>query len=217
MSLHLSSYVLCSCDVPLGVNGDHAIRCRSSAGCSTIRHNQVRGAFANAAQRFKLEVHRDTSGAHSTFEFAFGLDERGNPTSLRSDLHLTDPDTRKQYVVDITISEALLDVNINDTSSRGSFVSLEKAYKAHVATYGDICEARDITFVPIAMDSLGRMHKESAAALKTLFKTGRAAPTPPLVACCRPSRAFGGPSATRFTLQLRSVSSALADSPSTSS
>lgn len=61
--------------------------------------------------------------------------------------------------------------------ARGSFVSLDKAYKAHAATYGAICKARDITFVPIAMDSLGRMHKESATALKKLFKTSNPSPS----------------------------------------
>jgi len=46
---------------------------------------------------------------------------------------------------------------------------LQLLYNNHVNTYGNICDKHGLRFIPLAFDTLGRMHPDSAKALHNVF------------------------------------------------
>ena len=44
----------------------------------------------------------------------------------------------------------------------GSMPALQRLYNNHVNTYGKICDWHDLRLIPLAFDTLGRMHPDSA-------------------------------------------------------
>ena len=83
-------------------------------------------------------VHTNGPSSNNSFEYAFGTDEYGQPTDLRSDLVITDTDTGHRHCLDVTFTDPLAKVNMagaNPSTAAG----LERLYKARVQRYADIC------------------------------------------------------------------------------
>merc|ERR1712205_474 len=51
----------------------------------------------------------------------------------------------------------------------GSMPGLQLLYNNHVKTYEKICDKHNLRFIPLAFDTLGRMHPDSAKLLHYAF------------------------------------------------
>ena len=60
-------------------------------------------------------------------------------------------------------------VNHRARGQSGSLPALQLLYNNHVNTYEKICDKHDLKFIPLAFDTLGRMHPDSAKALHNVF------------------------------------------------
>ena len=47
--------------------------------------------------------------------------------------------------------------------------ALQRLYNDHVRTYGKICDSHGLFLIPLAFDTLGRMHPDSAKKLHNAF------------------------------------------------
>ena len=101
------------------------------------------------------------------YEFSFRNDnEHGVSTGKRSDLHITD-ERGESYILDVTICDPTnsLCVNHGARGQSSSLPALQLLYDNHVKTYENSCDKQDLIFIPLAFDTLGRMHPDSAKLL----------------------------------------------------
>jgi len=89
---------------------------------------------------------------------------------LRS-LVITNPSTNERICLDVTFTDPGAQVNTLGRSVSTS-EGLRQRYLEHVKTYGKICEHHKMLFAPLAYDTLGRAHKDSAAQIRRLFTIG---------------------------------------------
>jgi len=159
-----------ACDSCAGVNGAHAIVCPFSRVQRTWRHNRVRDALAFAARKFGFQVYTNGRRDAPTYEFPFRTDEYGVPTNKRSDLQITD-ERGTSYILDVTICDPTTVVCVQHTAGgrAGSMPALQKLYSQHVKTYENICDWHGHHLIPLAFDTLGRMHPDSAMKLHNAF------------------------------------------------
>ena len=158
------------CDSCAGVNGAHAIVCPFSKAQRTWRHNRVRDALAFAARKFGFQVYTNGRRDAPTYEFPFRTDEYGVPTNKRSDLQITD-ERGTSYILDVTICDPTTVDCVQHTAGgrAGSMPALQRLYNNHVNTYGKICDWQGHYLIPLAFDTLGRMHPDSAMKLHNAF------------------------------------------------
>jgi len=158
------------CDSCAGVNGAHAIVCPFSKAPRTRRHNRVRDAFAFVARKFGFQIYTNGRRDAPTYEFPFQTDEYGAPTSKRSDLQITD-ERGTSYILDVTICDPTTVDCVQHTAGgrAGSMPALQRLYNDHVKTYGKICDRHGLHLIPLAFDTLGRMHPDSANKLHNAF------------------------------------------------
>ena len=60
---------------------------------------------------------------------------------------------------------------------------LQLLYNNHVNTYGNICDTHGLRFIPLAFDTLGRMHPDSAKLLQNAFIKHRLDSTTEMLLC----------------------------------
>ena len=104
---------------------------------------------------------------------AFGTDEHGVPTELRSDLLITDSIDGKRYCLDVTFTDPAAKVNIQQRRGQSPSTSrgLKLAFDDHVRSYENVCDKQRIRLVVLAFDTLGRAHLETKKMIKLLFFT----------------------------------------------
>ena len=75
------------------------------------------------------------------------------------------------YILDVTICDPTTVVCVQHTAGgrAGSMPALQKLYSQHVKTYGNICDWHGHQLIPLAFDTLGRMHPDSAIKLHNAF------------------------------------------------
>jgi hypothetical protein len=66
----------------------------------------------------------------------------------------------------VTICDSInaLCVNHKAGGKAGSMPALQLLYNNHLNTYENICDKHGLKFIPLAFDTLGRMHPDSAHA-----------------------------------------------------
>ena len=159
-----------SCAEHAGVNGAHATVCPSQAGERSLRHNRFVRCLAFIARSQGFLVHKTGRAHDCCFEYSFGTDEHGAPTALRSDLVITNA-SGVRFCLDVTFTDPSAKLNTSATPP-STTPGLKRQYDDHVRTYGALCAHHDMKFVPLAFDTLGRVHKESAKQVKRLLIKG---------------------------------------------
>ena len=128
--------------------------------------------FAYTARNFQFSVFiNEQRGVSSPYEYSFGTNE---PASSKRDLLITD-NNGQSYILDLYIPLPTCQINLEAlTGGRLAHMpSRHCLYQSHIRTCGKICDMHDLRFVPLAFDSLGRMHPDSAIFFHKAFITVR--------------------------------------------
>lgn len=136
--------------------GDHAISC-GIGGERIARHNHVRDAIYNTAVQAGLGPVREPDGLLP------GSDDR--PADVLIPVWSGGRDTALDFTVVNPLQEAL----VTAASESGSS-AVEHAHQLKLRKYGERCEGEGITFLPLAVDTLGGWHPE---ALDVITRLGR--------------------------------------------
>ena len=156
-----------ACRHAAGINGAHSVCCGHSAAARTARHNSFVRTLVLVSRRAGYDVYTNGSSSNR-FEYSFGTDQHGQPTQLRSDLVITDPRSGTRFCLDVTLTDPSAQINLR-ARPPSTTEGLKTLYEAHMKKYSDICKRHKITFAPMAFDTLGRAHTETARWIKTLF------------------------------------------------
>ena len=136
--------------------GDHAISC-GIGGERIARHNHCRDALFQAAQQAGLGPSKEPDGLLP------GSDDR--PADLLIPFWTSGQDTAIDFTVVNPLQAALV---VKTAEEGGSAVA--HAHNIKLRKYGVRCAAEAITFIPLAVDTLGGWHP---TALEIISKLGR--------------------------------------------
>ena len=138
------------------VMGDHAISC-GLGGERIARHNHVRDALFQTAVQAGLGPRREPDGLLP------GSDDR--PADVLIPFWTGGQDT----ALDVTVVNPLQDALVARASQDGSS-AVESAHRGKARKYEVRCAREGITFIPMAVDTLGGWHP---VALETITRLGR--------------------------------------------
>ena len=136
--------------------GDHAISC-GIGGERIARHNHCRDALFQAAQQAGLGPSREPDGLLP------GSDDR--PADLLIPFWTGGQDT----ALDFTVVNPLQSALVRQTAKEGGS-AVAHAHGVKLKKYEERCGAEGITFLPLAVDTLGGWHP---TALETITRLGR--------------------------------------------
>ena len=134
--------------------GDHAISC-GIGGERIARHNHVRDALFHTAVQAGLGPVREPDGLLP------GSDDR--PADVLIPVWSSGKDTALDFTVVNPLQEALVSAASEDGSS-----AVEHAHNLKLRKYEERCAGEGITFLPMAVDTLGGWHPEALAIIQRL-------------------------------------------------
>ena len=136
--------------------GDHAISC-GLGGERIARHNHVRDALFQTAVQAGLGPRKEPDGLLP------GSDDR--PADVLIPFWTSGKDT----ALDITVVNPLQTALVTRASQDGNS-AVEHAHMGKARKYEERCAREGITFIPLAVDTLGGWH---STALETITRLGR--------------------------------------------
>ena len=136
--------------------GDHAISC-GLGGERIARHNHVRDALFQAAVQAGLGPRKEPDGLLP------GSDDR--PADVLIPFWTGGQDT----ALDVTVVNPLQTALVTRASQDGES-AVDSAHRTKARKYEERCSREGITFIPLAVDTLGGWHP---IALKTITRLGR--------------------------------------------
>ena len=140
----------------------------------TTRHIQVRDAFISqrCSQIPVLCVYEWAASRLISVRVLFGTDEHDHLSS-KLITSLTTMGCRTFWTCAFLCQPARSILSALTGGRLAHMPSRHSLYQSHIRTCGKICDMHDLRFVPLAFDSLGRMHPDSAILFHKAFITVR--------------------------------------------
>jgi hypothetical protein len=136
------------CGQPLDIYGDHFVSCRHSGAWK--RHNHLRTALASISSSAGLSVLTEV---------------QVNGKQRPADLLITNWDSGRGAAVDLTVVHSLNQSGLWDLK----YPAVEKAEAAKVAKYQALCEAANLDFIPLGLETFGSIGTHGRCFLEKLF------------------------------------------------
>ena len=137
--------------------GDHALGCAYN-GERIHRHNRLRDTVFKAAQSACLGPSQEIRGLIS------------GTAARPADVFIPAWDKGKDSALDVTVISPL-QISLVDKSARDHHAALDLAHQRKMAGAHQACAQVNVSFIPLAVETLGGWHQEAADQLTRIART----------------------------------------------